>query len=138
LDQNWEIFEHTADVGIRAHGTDQAEAFANAATAMCSLITDLEYVKEDLVKEVKVGAPDRELLLVEWLNQLVYLFDTEYILIKRVEISHISDIELEARCFGERVDKSRHMLKTAIKSATYHMLKVEENLGFKVQVVLDV
>jgi SHS2 domain-containing protein len=136
--QDFETFEHTADVGIRACGATMAEAFANAARGLFSLITDLDIIEERRSREVSVTASDRELLLVEWLNQLVYLFDVEYLLFKRFQILHLTDTGLTARCFGEKVDKSRHQLKTGIKSATYHMLKVEEDQGFRVQVLFDV
>ena len=114
------------------------EAFANAARAMFSLITDLDNVHEILYRDVQVSAPDREILLVAWLNELVYLFDTEQILFKRFDIHDLIDTELKACCYGEKVDKSRHELKIGIKSATYHMLKVENNSQYQVQVLLDI
>jgi SHS2 domain-containing protein len=138
MEKRFEIIEHTADVGIRAFGKDLPEVYANAAQAMFSLITDLDTVREVLSREVSVSAPDREILLVEWLNELVYLFDVEYLLFKRFEISELSATGLKARCYGEKVDKSRHALKTGIKSATYHMLKVEQNGRFQAEVLLDI
>jgi SHS2 domain-containing protein len=138
MKMDFEIIEHTADVGIRAYGTDMAEAFANAARAMFSLITDLNTVSEVMHKDVRVSAPDREILLVGWLNELVFLFDTEQILFKHFDIQNLTDTELKARCYGEKVDKSRHEMKTGIKSATYHMLKVENNSHYRVQVLLDI
>ena len=78
---------------------------------------------------------------MEWLNQLVYLFDVENILFNKFEITTITDTGLKAECYGEKVDKSRHELKIGIKSATYHMLNVEENPrepGYQVQIVFDI
>lgn len=136
--QDFEIIEHTADAGVRAYGADLKEAFANAAKGMFSLITDLDNLEERSRIEVKITASDRDGLLVEWLNELLYRFDTEYFLVKRCEIDELSDSELKAICYGEKVDKSRHQLKTGIKSATFHRLKIEEKGGVQVQVFLDI
>ena len=138
MNGQFEIFEHTADVGIRAYGPDLPAAFAGAARGLFSLITDLDRVNEALHRDVSVTAPDQEALLVEWLNELVYLFDAEQLLFKRFHISRLTGNELEARCFGEKVDKSRHELKIGIKAATYHMLKIERNAVYRVQVLLDI
>ncbi len=138
MEREYEIIETTADVGIRAFGTDLAQAFANAARAMFSLITELESIRGSIYREVEVTAPDREILLVEWLNELVYLFDTEQILFRAFDINLVADNHLQARCYGEKVDRSRHNIKVGIKSATYHMLKIEKNGNYQVQVLLDI
>lgn len=138
MKNNFEIIEHTADVGIRVYGSDMAEAFVNAAKAMFNLISRLDKINEVLYRDVRVSAPDREILLVEWLNELIFLFDSEQLLLKRFNIILLTDTVLKARCFGEKVDKSRHPLKMGIKSATYHMLKVEKNGQYCVQVLFDI
>jgi SHS2 domain-containing protein len=137
MDKDFEIIEHTADAGIRANGSDLKEAFANAAKGMFSLIIEPGEVEECSSVEVKVSASDREGLLVEWLNELLYRFDVDYFLLKRCDLNYLSNVELQATCYGEKVDKSRHHLKTGIKSATFHGLRVEEKDGFQVQVFLD-
>ena len=138
MEKDFELIEHTADIGIRAYGISKPEAYANAARAMFSLITDPDKIREVTCREVNVNAPDREILAVEWLNELVYLFDTEQMLFKRFDITELTETELKARCYGEKADKSRHELKTGIKSATYHMLKVEQNDRYQVQVLFDI
>jgi SHS2 domain-containing protein len=136
--KDFEIIEHTADVGIRAFGETLAEAFANAARAMFSLITSLDSIQEKIYRDIEVTAPDREILLVEWLNELIYLFDAEQLLFRRFDIINMTDTEIKATCYGEKVDKSRHGLIRGIKSATYHMLKVEYHNRYQVQVLLDI
>jgi SHS2 domain-containing protein len=136
--KDFEIIEHTADVGIRAFGETLAEAFSNAARAMFSLITSLDSIQGKIYRDIEVTAPDREILLVEWLNELIYLFDAEQLLFEKFDIIKLTNKEITARCYGEKVDKSRHRLKTGIKSATYHMLKVEYNNQYQVQVLLDI
>jgi len=138
MKEEFEIIEHTSDIGIRAEGIELAQAFANAARGMFSLITDIEKVDEVLYRDVEVTAPDREALLVEWLNELIFLFDTEQLLLKRFYISELTDTRLKARCYGEKVDRSKHELRIGIKSATYHMVKIEKNSNYQVQVLFDV
>ena len=138
MEKEFEIIDHTADVGIVAYGTDTQQAFANAAKALFSLITDLDKVAEVLHRDVALTAPDQESLLVEWLNELIYLFDAEQILFKRFDITRLNYTHLEARNYGEKVDKSKHNLKTGVKAATYHMLKVDKDDGSRVQVLFDI
>ena len=138
--KDFELVEYTADIGIRAFGIDLKETFQHAAVGMFSLITDINKVNELLYRDVEVSAPDREILLVEWLNDLIFLFDTEQLLFKRFDIGTLTDTGLKAHCHGEKVDKSRHQLKRGIKSATYHMLKVEKvkNGSYLAEVLLDI
>jgi len=134
----FEVLEHTADIGIVAHGQRLEEAFANAALGLFSLITDLETVKEPTSRELVLEAKDPEGLLVEWLNGLIYLFDVENLLLSRFEFSELGPTRLVARAYGERADPSRHPIKLGVKAATHHMLKVEKEDGYRVQVLFDI
>jgi len=138
MEKDFEIIDHTADVGIVAYGADMSQTFANAARALFSLITELDDVTEVLHRDIKLTAPDEEGLLVEWLNELIYLFDTENIIFKRFDITQLNHTQLKARSYGEKVDKSKHKLKTGVKAATYHMLKVDRDDVCQVQVLFDI
>ena len=138
MDKDFEIINHTADVGIVAYGADMSQAFANAARALFSLITELDDVTEVLHRDIELTAPDEEGLLVKWLNELIYLFDTENIIFKRFDIIKLNYTQLKARSYGEKVDKSKHKLKTGVKAATYHMLKVDRGDVCQVQVLFDI
>jgi SHS2 domain-containing protein len=138
MEKDFEIVNHTADVGIIAYGADMSQAFANAARALFSLITELDDVEEVLHRDIELTASDEESLLVEWLNELIYQFDTECIIFKRFDIIQLDNTQLMARSYGEKVDSSKHKLKTGVKAATYHMLKVDKGDGCKVQVLFDI
>jgi SHS2 domain-containing protein len=138
VEKDFEVIEHTADVGIIAYGADIDRAFANAARALFSLITELDSVNEVLYRNIELTASDEESLLVEWLNELIYLFDTEHILFKRFDVVVLPNARLRARSYGEKVDISRHQLKTGVKAATYHMLSVDRNNGYQVRVIFDI
>ncbi len=137
--QRCEIIDHTADIGIISYGNDLSEAFANSAYGMFSLMTDLEGVGNDICQEIEVEAFDQEALLVSWLNELLYIFDVEFIIFNKFDIINLSLKRIQAKAYGEKVDLSRHQLKTSIKAATYHLLMIEKNDdGFKTQVILDI
>lgn len=138
MQKEFEIIDHTADVGIIAYGADINQAFVNAARALFSLITELDDVEEVMHRDIELTAPDQESLLVGWLNELIYLFDAENVIFKRFDITELSHTHLRARSYGQKVDSARHKLKMGVKAATYHMLKVDESNGGRVQVLFDV
>jgi SHS2 domain-containing protein len=138
MGKDFEILDHTADVGIIAYGSDLKQAFANAARALFSLITELDDVGEVLYRDIELDASDEESLLVGWLNELVYRFDTEGVLFKRFDIIQLDETYLKAKGYGEKVDVSRHRLKTGVKGATYHMLKLDKTDGYRIQVIFDI
>ncbi len=138
MEKDFEIVNHTADVGIIAYGADIKQAFANAARALFSLITELDDVQEVFYRDIEVSATDEESLLVVWLNELIYLFDAEHIIFKRFDITELNDTRLKARSYGEKVNRSKHKLKTGVKATTYHMLKIDKDDGCKVQVLFDI
>ena len=138
MEKDFEIIDHTADVGIRAYGVNIGQAFANAARALFSLITELDSINEVLYRDIEIAAPDQESLLVKWLNELIYLFDAESIIFRSFDITQLNNTQLKARSYGEKVDNSRHKLKTGVKAATYHMLKIDKNNIYKVQILFDI
>ena len=139
MKKDFEVIDHTADIGIVAYGTDMKQAFANAARGLFSLITELDAIAEKEHHDIKVTAPDREALLVNWLNELIYLFEAKEMLFNRFDITSITNTELRAAGYGEKIDLTKHELKTQVKAATYHMLKVEQTgSGWKAQVIFDV
>jgi SHS2 domain-containing protein len=135
--KRFELIEHTADMGLAAYGRDLPEAFANAAYGMFSIIAELKDVKETESRRVEINEDDAATLLFEWLNSLLYYFDVETLIFKRFDIAEFSEKHLVAQCWGEKYDPARHILKTAVKSATFHMLKVDREMN-RVQVIFDV
>ncbi len=135
--KRFQLIEHTADTGLIAYGKTLAGAFANAAYGLFSIIAELKTVKEIESRKLEISEEDPEALLFEWLNSLIYFFDVEMLLFKRFDIIEFDRCRLKAICHGEKYDPSRHQLKTGVKSATYHILKVDEEKN-QVQVIFDV
>ncbi len=139
MQKAFEIIDHTADVGIIAYGADVKELFSNAALALFSLVTDLESVEEKVHLNLEVSSEDSDSLLVQWLNELIYLFDVKHILFKRFNIESLTQNQLRATCYGEIFDPTKHRIKMGVKAATYHMLKLDRNgAGCRAQIIFDI
>ncbi len=135
--KKYKLIEHTADTGLIAYGSNLAEAFANAGTGMFSIITDLRKIKPIELRTIDIIEDNYEYLLFEWLNRLLYCFDTEGIMFRRIDITSFNKNCLVAECHGEIFDASRHEIKNAVKSATFHLLKVDERNN-RVKVIFDI
>jgi SHS2 domain-containing protein len=118
---------HTADAGFELWGTSLADIFIQGAHALYSLMTDRRRLQNRQVMEVEVTAMDQEALLVDWLNHLLYLYDTKSFFAKDIDILEISANRLKARLGGEELDPERHVLKTGVKAATYHNLNISRD-----------
>lgn len=118
----WEHFPHDADVGLRGFGSTPAEAFENAALALTAVVTDAEVVPKQRV-DVTCDAPDLELLLVEWLNAVIYEMAVRGMLFSRFAV-RIDGTRLDASLWGEPVDVVRHAPACEPKGATYTALHV--------------
>jgi SHS2 domain-containing protein len=139
VEKDFEVIEHTADIGIAAYGADLKQVFANTARGLFSLITELDAISEKNVYHIQVSAPDREALMVNWLNELIYRFEAKDMLFHRFTINTLTDTELKATGYGEKIDLAKHELKIQVKAATFHMLKIKQNNdGWEAQVIFDV
>ncbi|MEW6388793.1 MAG: archease [Thermodesulfobacteriota bacterium] len=129
---------HTADLGWRIRGESLEEIFANAAAALTATITDRRNLRIRETREITIEAPDREALLVAWLNYLLYLNDIDGFLGRDFDILHLTPERLSAQAKGEIFDPSRHVGKTAVKAATYHHLEIKpQDHGWLATVILD-
>ncbi len=138
MGSGFEVIEHTADIGIVAYGSTLEETFSAAARGMFSIMVDLDEIRPATPREIGVRASDLELLLVEWLSELLFIFETEYMLFNRFEVSLAAEGQLRARAWGEPVDPERHHVGTGIKAVTRHMLSLERRDGYRATVIFDV
>ncbi len=137
--KRWEHFSHQADIGVRGIGATKEEAFEQAALALTAVVTDPETVAPNTSIEVVCEAPDDELLLVDWLNALVYEMATRRMLFSRFEV-RIDGPKLTATIWGEPIDAVKHELAVEVKGATCTSLRVgeEQNSSWLAQCVVDV
>ena len=135
----YEVFEHTADIGLHVYGSTLPELFIHAAQGMESLMVAPEQVEVLVSREIEVEGHDNISLLIGWLNELIFLFDTEYLLFRQFQIDVLTETQLKARAFGESYDAQRHDLSSAIKAVTWHEAAVEQmDDGYKARVIFDI
>jgi tRNA nucleotidyltransferase (CCA-adding enzyme) len=134
----WEHFAHEADMGVRGIGRTKAEAFEQAALAMTAVITDPDAVAAREAVAIRCEAPDDELLLVDWLNALIYEMATRRMLFGRFRVT-LADGTLDGIAWGEPADASRHHPAVEVKGATYTALRVAHEGGeWIAQCIVDV
>jgi len=135
----WEHFPHQADVGVRGLGATPDEAFEQAAMALTAVIADPAGVMPKEAIRLSCEAPDAELLLVDWLNRLIYEMATRNMLFGRFEV-HLEANHLVAQAWGEALEVARHHPAVEVKGATYTALKVAQQPdgGWLAQCVVDV
>jgi SHS2 domain-containing protein len=135
---SWAHFSHDADIGVVGIGPTKAEAFRQAALALTAVITEPSRVTPEHAVPVFCQAGNDELLLVEWLNALVYEMAVRMMLFGDFVVA-IEGGELRATAYGEPVDPDRHEPAVEIKGATLTALQVAERAdGWRVQCVVDV
>ena len=135
----WEHFPHQADVGVRGIGLTLEEAFEQAALALTAAIADPAEVATGEMIELSCEAPDVELLLVDWLNRLIYEMATRNMLFSHFVV-HLQGNRLTAQVWGEALETARHRPAVEVKGATYTALTVEQQSdgSWLAQCVVDV
>jgi SHS2 domain-containing protein len=137
----YEVFDHTADIGLRIRASTLDELFRDAGVGFFSLIvSNLDEVRPIEKVDFSLSAREKEydFLLFDWLNELLFTFDTKRLLLSKFEVA-ISDTGLKAMAEGELFDASRHRLEHEVKAITYHGLKVvHESGGWLAEVILDI
>jgi SHS2 domain-containing protein len=135
----YEVFDHTADIGLRMRAQDRPSLFVEAARALFSLIAlNLDAVRAVEQRSYEIGGEQDDYLLFDWLSELLYTFETEHLLLSEFEVE-LAPSGLRATARGERVDRSRHELDHEVKAITYHGLKVEPSgEGWLAEIIVDI
>lgn len=136
---HWEHFDHGADIGIRGIAPTLEQAFEQAAIAMTAVITDLDRISASTSINLQCKAADTELLLMSWINELIYQMAVHRLLFNRYQVS-IQDGLLNAMAYGEVVDQKKHQPAVEIKGATFTELQVRhrDDGAWLAQCIVDV
>lgn len=139
MEKDYEIFDHTADVGIIVRGRTLEEMFEKAAYAMFDIMIYAEKIEPIRKVKVSISASTLEDLLVDWLSELLYVFSTELFVMGKfnVNIQKDKEFSLKAICWGEPYNREKHGIKTEIKAVTYHQLKIDEKEGY-ITILFDI
>ena len=135
---SWSHFPHEADIGLRGNGIDKESAFEAIALALTAVITDPDRVTARDSISIACQAPSDEILLVDWLNALIFEMSVRKMLFREFDVT-ITDGNLTARVRGEKVRRDKHYPAVEVKGATFTALAVDEtDSGWSVQCVVDV
>jgi SHS2 domain-containing protein len=134
-----EILEHTADIGFEARADSLAGLFAEAAAALLSIAVATDAVTPRDTYFLEASGDDRAALLVNFLSEILYLFDSDTFAPASCQVDDVGDTRVAARLVGERRIPGRHRWKLIVKAVTYHGLEVVEHDGrWVARVFLDV
>lgn len=135
----YKLIDHTADLGIRVFAESAAALFENAALALFDQMTDTSVLTGDHHVRIQVRGSDRADLMVNWLRELLYLWNGKNRLVKTVRISALSETGLTARVSCDTFSAKRHAIRLEIKAVTYHQIRVAESAsGWEATIIFDV
>ena len=126
--KEFEILEHTADIGIAAYGKTKKEVFVNAAKGMFEIIAgETKDLKENFYDKIELEADNLEGLLFAWLNELLYISETKLVILKKFEIKDLSTNKIEAEVEGTKINPPSVKIEKEIKATTYHRLEIKKD-----------
>jgi SHS2 domain-containing protein len=135
----YSLIDHTADFGIHVYGLDSKELFANAAWALFDLITEMDQLSGLDSCRIEVSGDDWCDLMVNWLREVLYLWNGKELLVKKVQILSLSETALTATLECDSFNPDRHVIKTEIKAVTYHQIQVTSSLhGWEAKIIFDI
>jgi len=136
--KKYRFINHTGDAGVVVEGANLEALFQHAAESFFYIITDPEHIAGVASRRVSLYAAGLEELLVDWLNEFLFLFETQRLLFRRFDIERLNEHHLEATVWGEAYDEIKHPIKTTIKAVTFHQLRVEKLNGtWRAQIIFD-
>ena len=140
--KEFEILEHTADIGIEVYGKTKREVFTNAAKGMFEIIAgETKNLKENFYDKIKLEADNLEGLLFVWLNELLYISETKLVILNKFKIKELSDFQIEAKVEGIKIDPPFVKIQKEIKAVTYHRLEIKEDKEsglWRAQLIFDI
>jgi SHS2 domain-containing protein len=137
--KKFEIFPHTADIGIRVYGETLKQLFENAGEGTLFLMREESGINLENEVCFEIEAPFIELLLNKFLNEFIYLFDSKFFIIKEFKIDIFNENYIKGIFFGETFNEKKHKIKYAIKACTLEDMIIEkvDNL-YKVDIIFDI
>lgn len=136
----YQLLEHTSDVGILARGSTREEALIEASRGLASIIANPEEFRPVEERYFKAPGTDEAAQVVNWLNEILFFFDTDGLVFVEFLIDSWTSEEIVGRARGERFDIDRHEFRTAVKAATYHQFESHSTTdgGWEFRIFVDV
>ena len=135
--KRFEYFEATADIGLKACGKTLNEAFENAGLAIFNIISDTSGIEASDEIEFEVSSEDEVSLLYDYLEELLFYHEVEFMLFSEFHVEIDDGLHLKAKIKGEEIDWDKHERKTEIKAITFHKMAVEKTDYVEVRAIVD-
>ena len=135
--KSFEYFDVTADIGFYAYGKNLNEAFENAGLAIFNIISDTNDISSNTEKSFEITSEDEVSLLYDYLEELLFLHEVEFMLFSEFHVEIDENLHLRATLKGEEINWNKHERKTEIKAITFHMMDVEIKESVKLRAIVD-
>jgi len=130
MNSHYEILEHPSDIGVLAEGKNLYEAIEEVSRALCSIIANIDTISIKEKKQIELSAIDKEALIIKWLNEILFFFDSENFICKNTKVNKIEKFENNYYIFGyfegEKFSFEKHKFKIHVKAVTYHQFCLKE------------
>ena len=122
--KKYRITKRQSELAVRVVGNSQADLFANSAFALFDVMTDVDKIEIKDRLPLEVEGADRDDLMVNWMRELLYLYQGSGYLLKEFQISEVKDTVVKAEVCGEKIDPDRHEIKQEVAAVAYHQSRM--------------
>ncbi|MBI4387748.1 MAG: archease [Candidatus Omnitrophica bacterium] len=137
--RGFKTFDHTADIGLEIWGDTFEAIYEESAKGLFSLMAKLSQVEPHETRTIELKEESGEELLMVWLKELLFIFDTEHLLLSQFQVVDITFNHLTAKVSGEKLDSAKHQLGREVKAVTRHLFEFKKtSSGFSARVILDI
>lgn len=124
--KNYRITTHQNELAVRIVGNSQADLFANSGLALFDVMADIDKINAAERLSLEVEGSDRDDLMVNWIRELLYLYQSSGYLLKEFKINEVKDTLVKAEVAGEKIDPDRHEIKQEIATVAFHKSRMQK------------
>ena len=124
--KKYRLTRNQSELAVRVVGDSQADLFANSATALFDVMADIERIEIKEQIPLEVEGTDRDDLMVNWMRELLYLYQGSGYLLREFKIREVKDTIVKAEVCGEKIDPDRHEIKQEIGAVAFHKSRMQK------------
>ncbi len=135
----YRLLDHVTDAIVEVTAPALEAAFLSAAESVVDITLDRETVRERERRQVAASGKDLDYLLLNWLEEVIYLLITEGFAVRRLDVrlSRSDAYRIDAVAYGEPIDLERHRFRVEIKAPTFHQMEIREGRVVTMRFLLD-
>jgi SHS2 domain-containing protein len=124
--KNYRLNKHQSEIAVRVTGNSQADLFINSAFALFDVMADMKAIEVKERLPLEVEGSDRDDLMVNWVRELLYLYQSSGYLLREFRVREVKDTIVRAEVGGEKIDPDRHEINQEIASIAFHKSRMEK------------